>query len=150
MRKRADRLRIGPDPVLVDIPAFFLRGSAAARKSASYATDLKRQIVKLARTGRTFASLAKECGPAASTISRWVKESARYGTPGDSGLTSALREQLAKLRRENRRLKKATHRDALRLRETESVRALVFVIRGRDPPTTPHHDRNDRERARRR
>ena len=55
--------------------------------------------------GRTPASLAKEFGPTAWTIALWVKQDARDAGKGDGGLTTAEREELTRLRRENRKLK---------------------------------------------
>jgi transposase len=49
--------------------------------------------------------LAKEFGPSAWTIALWVKQAARDAGKGDGGLTSAEREELSRLRRENKRLK---------------------------------------------
>lgn len=77
-----------------------------ADKSVRYTPEFKRQMVELARTtGRSPASLAKEFGPTPWTISLWIKQDARDGGKGDGGLTSAEREELARLRRENRKLK---------------------------------------------
>jgi transposase len=76
-----------------------------ANKSVRYTREFKRQMVELVRSGRTPASLAKEFGPTSWSISLWVKQDARDAGKGDGGLTSAEREELAKLRRENRRLK---------------------------------------------
>ena len=76
-----------------------------ADRSVRYTLEFRRQMVELVRAGRTPASLAKEFGPTAWTIATWVKQDAREAGKGDSGLTSAEREELAKLRRENRRLK---------------------------------------------
>ena len=76
-----------------------------ADKSVRYTPEFKRQMVELARTGRTPASLAKEFGPTPWTISLWVKQEARDRGKGDGGLTSAEREELTRLRRENRKLK---------------------------------------------
>jgi transposase len=59
----------------------------------------------LVRSGRTPASLAKEFGPSAWTIGLWVKQDARDGGRGDGGLTTAERQELTRLRRENRKLK---------------------------------------------
>ena len=61
--------------------------------------------VELLRTGRSAASLAKEFGPTPWSISLWVKQDARDRGKGDGGLTNAEREELARLRRENRKLK---------------------------------------------
>jgi transposase len=76
-----------------------------ANKSVRCTPEFKRQMVDLVRSGRTPASLAKEFGPTPWSISLWVKQDARDTGKGDGGLTSAEREELIKLRRENRRLK---------------------------------------------
>jgi transposase len=57
------------------------------------------------RSGRTPASLAKEFGPTSWSISLWVKQDERDAGKGDGGLTSTEREELSRLRRENRKLK---------------------------------------------
>jgi len=76
-----------------------------AKRSVRYTPEFKRQMVGLVRSGRTPASLAKEFGPSAWTIGLWAKQDARDVGAGDGGLTTAEREELARLRRENRRLK---------------------------------------------
>jgi transposase len=76
-----------------------------ANKSVRYTPEFKRQMVDLVRSGRTPASLAKEFGPTPWSISLWFKQDARGAGRSDGGLTSAEREELIKLRRENRRLK---------------------------------------------
>jgi transposase len=93
-----------------------------ADKSVRYTPEFKRQMVELARTGRTPASLAKEFGPTSWTIATWVKQAARDSGKGDGGLTSAEREELTKLRRENRRLKEE--------REILSKAAAWFATEG--------------------
>jgi transposase len=62
-------------------------------------------MVELQRTGRSFNELAKEFGCTSWSIRQWVKEADRDGDRGDGGLTSAEREELTRLRRENRRLR---------------------------------------------
>ena len=76
-----------------------------ASKSTRYTPEFKRQIVDLVRGGRTAASLSKEFGPTAWTIGLWLKQAKRDAGKGDGGLTSAEREELSRLRRENRKLK---------------------------------------------
>jgi transposase len=63
------------------------------------------QMVALARGGRTTRSLAKEFGTSGWTISRWIKQAERDGGKGDGGLTTTEREELLRLRSENRKLK---------------------------------------------
>jgi transposase len=70
-----------------------------------YPKEFRRQMVELHRAGRSIASLAQEFGPSQWAISRWVKQADRDAGRGDGGLTSAEREELAKLRRENRQLR---------------------------------------------
>ena len=76
-----------------------------ADKTIRYAPEFRRQMVDLVRAGRTPASLSKEFGPSAWTIGLWVKRTARDAGKGDGGLTSAEREELTRLRRENKWLK---------------------------------------------
>jgi transposase len=56
-------------------------------------------------SGRTPGALSKEFGPTPWSIALWVKQDARDGGKGDGGLTSAEREELTRLRQENRRLR---------------------------------------------
>lgn len=75
------------------------------KKMIRYTPEFKRQMVQLARGGRTAASLSKEFGPTAWSIGLWIKRAARDEGRGDGGLTTAERAELAQLRRENRKLK---------------------------------------------
>jgi transposase len=76
-----------------------------ADKSVRYTPEFKRQMVALVRGGRSPASLAKEFGPTPWTIGLWVRQAKRDIGQGDGGLTSTEREELARLRSENRKLK---------------------------------------------
>jgi transposase len=76
-----------------------------ADKSVRYTPEFKRQMVDLVRSGRSPASLAKEYGPTAWTISLWSKQAQRDVGKGDGGLMTPEREEVARLRRENRKLK---------------------------------------------
>jgi transposase len=76
-----------------------------AAKSVRYTPEFKRQMVGLVRSGRSPASLSKEFGPTAWSVSLWVKQAKRDAGEGDGGLTSAEREELSRLRRENKKLK---------------------------------------------
>ena len=75
------------------------------QRTVRYTPEFKRQMVDLVRSGRSPASLAKEFGPTAWTIALWVKQDARDVGKGDGGLSSGERDELRRLRRENRRLK---------------------------------------------
>jgi transposase len=76
-----------------------------AKQSTRYAPEFKRQMVALVQAGRSPASLSKEFGPTAWTIALWVRKDGRDSGKGDGGLSGAEREELTRLRRENRRLK---------------------------------------------
>jgi transposase len=62
-------------------------------------------MVDLTRNGRSPASLSKEFGPTAWSISLWVRQDKRDAGKGDGGLTTGEREELSRLRRENRKLR---------------------------------------------
>ena len=76
-----------------------------ATKQTRYTPEFRQQMVELVRAGRKPWQLAREFGPSAWTIGNWVKQAARDEGKGDGGLTTAEREELVRLRRENRQLK---------------------------------------------
>ncbi len=61
-------------------------------------------MIELVRAGRSPEELAKEFQPSAQTIRNWVTQSERDEGRRDDSLTSLEREELRRLRRENRRL----------------------------------------------
>ncbi len=71
----------------------------------AYASEFRRQMVELVQAGRTPEELAHEFEPTAQTIRNWVAQAARDAGRGDGGLTTTEREELNRLRRENRQLK---------------------------------------------
>jgi transposase len=62
-------------------------------------------LLALHRAGRSIPELSREFGPTPWTIALWVKQADRDAGRGDGGLTTNEREELARLRRENKRLK---------------------------------------------
>ena len=62
-------------------------------------------MVELARAGRSPEELTREFEPTAQSIRNWFAQSQRNGGCGDGGLTTGEREELDRLRRENRPLK---------------------------------------------
>ncbi|WP_286292604.1 IS3 family transposase [Methylomarinovum tepidoasis] len=70
-----------------------------------YPPEFRRQMVELVRTGRTPESQAREFEPTAESIRNWVKQADRDEGRREDGLTSPEREELRRLRRENRQLK---------------------------------------------
>ena len=69
-----------------------------------YPKELQHQMVELYRAGNTLTDLSRRFGPTPWAISRWVKQADRDEGRGDGGLTTAEREELVRLRRENKRL----------------------------------------------
>ena len=62
-------------------------------------------MVELVRAGCSPQQLAKEFEPSAQAIRNWVKQSDLDQGRRDDGLTSSDKDELQRLRRENRRLK---------------------------------------------
>ena len=70
-----------------------------------YPADFREQIVELVRAGGKPADLAKEFGPSPVSIRAWVRQADRDEGLRKDGLTTDEREELRRLRRENRQLK---------------------------------------------
>jgi transposase-like protein len=62
-------------------------------------------MVKIVRTGRSPEELAQEFEPTAQAIRNWVQQADRDEGLRHDGLTTDEREELNRLRRENRQLK---------------------------------------------
>jgi len=79
-----------------------------AKTRPPYPAAFREQIIELARAGRSPAELSREFGPTAQSIANWIGQAARDAgqpLPGKEGLSSAEREELVRLRRENRQIK---------------------------------------------
>lgn len=70
-----------------------------------YPEEFRRKLIDLARTGRTPEELAKEFEPTAQSIRNWIVQADRETGKRLDGLTSVERDELARLKRENRQLK---------------------------------------------
>ena len=70
-----------------------------------YTPEFRRQMVELVHACRSPEELAREFEPTAQSIRNWVAQSERNARRGDGGLTIAEREELSRLRRENRQLR---------------------------------------------
>jgi len=90
-----------------------------------YPPEFRRQMIELVRAGRTPESLSREFEPSAQAIHNWVRQADRDEGRRDDGATSAERQELVRLRRENKRLRQ--EREILAkaaawfARETDSV-----------------------------
>lgn len=76
-----------------------------SKSQPKYTPEFRRQMVELHRSGRSFNELAKEFGCTSWSIRQWVKQADRDAGRGDGGLSTAERQELTRLRRENRQLK---------------------------------------------
>ena len=74
------------------------------RKHLPYAAEFRRQMIELVRAGRRPEELAKEFEPSAQAIRNWVTQADRDEGRRADGLTTVEREELSRLRRENRQL----------------------------------------------
>jgi transposase len=75
-----------------------------AKRQPVYTREFRRQMVELVRAGRSPEELSREFEPTAQSIRNWVAQSDRDAGRGDGGLRTAEREELNRLRRENRQL----------------------------------------------
>jgi transposase len=78
------------------------------KSKAPYPAEFRAQVVELHRNGKTASALSRQFGCSGQTIANWVAQAAVDAgrpLPGREGLTTVEREELARLRRENRQLK---------------------------------------------
>ena len=76
-----------------------------AERRPPYAPEYRRQMVELVRAGRTPGELAREFECSAQAVRNWVRQADRDEGRREDGLTSAEREELRRLHRENRQLR---------------------------------------------
>ena len=73
------------------------------RPRRRFTDDFKQQAVRLVLDeGRSVTAVARELDLTASALGLWVKQAQADRTKGRTGLTTAEREELTRLRRENR------------------------------------------------
>ena len=90
-----------------------------------YPPEFRNQMIEMVRAGRSPEELGREFEPSGQTIRHWVAQADRDEGRRPDGMTSAEREELRKLRRENRQLR--VEREILKkaaawfARETDSV-----------------------------
>ena len=73
-----------------------------------FTAEFRRQMVDLVRVGRDPADLAREFEPTAQSICHWVTQADRqegHREEKGDGLATAERDELARLRRENKQLR---------------------------------------------
>jgi transposase len=80
-------------------------GKKQPRPRRSFTPEFKAEIVELCQRGdRLIGQVARDFDLTETAVREWVKQAERDAGTGDGGLTSAEREELNQLRRDNRRL----------------------------------------------
>jgi transposase len=82
-------------------------GRKKPRPRRSFTPEFKADIVERCRVGdRTVGQVARDFDLTETAVREWVKQAERdEGSRVDGGVTSSEREELAQLRRDNRRLR---------------------------------------------
>ncbi len=75
------------------------------KSHAQYPAEFRARMVELVRSGRSPAELSREFEPSSQAIRNWVRQADLDDGRRADGLTTAEREELTQLRRENRQLK---------------------------------------------
>ena len=75
------------------------------RRSRPYALEFRQQMVELVHAGRTPEELSREFEPSAQAIRNWVAQAERDAGHRRDGLTTPEREELRRLKSENRQLR---------------------------------------------
>jgi len=95
------------------------------KSHSAYPPELRRRLVELVRSGRSPGELARKFEPSAQTISNWVRQADLDEGRREDGLTTSEREEVRRLRRENKTLRE--EREILKkaaawfARETDSI-----------------------------
>jgi transposase len=82
------------------------------RTRPPYPPEFRREAVELLRAGRSPRELAESLGVSEQTLRNWRRQDQVDRHERDDGITSDEREELARLRRENQRLRQ--ERDLLK------------------------------------
>ena len=75
------------------------------KRNAPYPLEFRQQMIELVHAGRTPEELSREFEPSAQAIRNWVTQAERDAGRRGDGLTSSERDELRRLKRENRRLR---------------------------------------------
>jgi transposase len=79
---------------------------AGRRARRRFSEEFKAGAVRLVLDeGKTVGAVARELDLTASALSQWVRHAQADRTQGKTGLTTAEREEMARLRKENRELR---------------------------------------------
>ena len=75
------------------------------RTHPAYPPEFRHQMVELVRSGRSIRELARDFECSEQTIRNWLRQADLDEGRRDDGLTSVERDELRRLRRENRQLR---------------------------------------------
>ena len=92
-------------PGFVDTSLVWRKESTMPRTRAPYPSEFRQQMVELVRSGRSPEELARRYEPSAQAIRNWIAQADRDEGRRSDGLTSAEREELRRLKQENRQLR---------------------------------------------
>ena len=82
------------------------RDTGSRRARRQFSEEFKAGAVRLVLDeGKTVSAVARELDLTASALSGWVRQSRADRTKGRTGLTTEERQELARLRKENRELR---------------------------------------------
>jgi transposase len=81
------------------------RRSMMPRSRPPYPPEFREQILALVQAGRTVEELSREFEPSSQTIRTWIKQVELDAGERHDGLTGAEKQELARLRKENRQLR---------------------------------------------
>ena len=89
------------------------KGTRSRRPRRQFDDDFKAQAVRLVLDeGKTVGAVARDLDLTETALREWVKRARADRSNGRTGLTTAEREELARLRKENRELR--TEREILK------------------------------------
>jgi len=98
-----------------------MAASTGRRPRRQFTDEYKADAVRLVlEDGRTVGAVARDLDLTGSALRLWVEQARADRTKGKSGLTTAEREEFARLRKENRQLRQ--DRDVL-------VKASAFFVK---------------------
>jgi transposase len=88
------------------------KGSFVPKTRPAYPPEFRREAIELLRAGRTPQELSASLGVSEQTLRNWRRQFQIDRHERDDGITTDEREELARLRRENLRLRQ--ERDLLK------------------------------------
>lgn len=89
----------------MDTRSFDLEVFTIPESRPPYPVEFRNKLVELARAGRPIPEIAAQFEPSEQTIRNWITQADRDAGKRIDGVTGAERDDLTRLRRENRQLK---------------------------------------------